>query len=185
VQAPDTFVAAAARNPVCNLSLMVGTSDIPDWCFVEIYGKEGKKYFSESPSVDDLCQFHQKSPISHISKVQCGFCIFVQEQFLMSMLERVEFARANGRYSVDAMNSPLLDESINLQVKTPTLFLLGAQDLRVPVSNGLQVFLYASPLIYGQKDASFIFSAVKIFTSGISFIVFLFSNTLEHFLSLH
>ncbi|ONM06404.1 Acylamino-acid-releasing enzyme [Zea mays] len=90
-QAPDTFVAAAARNPVCNLSLMVGTSDIPDWCFVEIYGKEGKKYFSESPSVDDLCQFHQKSPISHIAKV-----------------------------------------------KTPTLFLLGAQDLRVPVSNGLQ-----------------------------------------------
>ncbi|KAJ1295586.1 hypothetical protein BS78_01G234800 [Paspalum vaginatum] len=90
-QAPDTFVAAAARNPVCNLSLMVGTTDIPDWCFVEIYGKEGKKYFSESPSVDDLCLFHQKSPISHISKV-----------------------------------------------KTPTLFLLGAQDLRVPVSNGLQ-----------------------------------------------
>ncbi|XP_062200721.1 acylamino-acid-releasing enzyme 1 isoform X2 [Phragmites australis] len=90
-QAPNTFVAAAARNPVCNLSLMVGTTDIPDWCFVEIYGREGKNYFSESPSVDDLCQFHQKSPISHISKV-----------------------------------------------KTPTLFLLGAQDLRVPVSNGLQ-----------------------------------------------
>lgn len=94
------------------------------------------------------------------------------------MLERVEFARANRRYSVDAMNSPSLDESINLQVKTPTLFLLGAQDLRVPVSNGLQVFLYASPLIYGQKEASFIFSAVKMFASVISFIVFLFSNTL-------
>lgn len=26
-----------------------------------------------------------------------------------------------------------------LQVKTPTLFLLGAKDLRVPVSNGIQV----------------------------------------------
>ncbi|KAB8112754.1 hypothetical protein EE612_051449, partial [Oryza sativa] len=90
-QAPGTFVAAAARNPVCNLSLMVGTTDIPEWCFVEIYGKEGKNCFSEYPSFDDLCQFHQKSPISHISKVS-----------------------------------------------TPTLFLLGAQDLRVPVSNGLQ-----------------------------------------------
>ncbi|KAF2913587.1 hypothetical protein DAI22_10g096400 [Oryza sativa Japonica Group] len=70
---------------------MVGTTDIPEWCFVEIYGKEGKNCFSEYPSFDDLCQFHQKSPISHISKVS-----------------------------------------------TPTLFLLGAQDLRVPVSNGLQ-----------------------------------------------
>ncbi|KAM0887517.1 hypothetical protein ACQ4PT_028975 [Festuca glaucescens] len=90
-QAPETFVAAAARNPVCNLSLMVGTTDIPEWCFLEIYGKEGKNCFTESPSADILTQFYQKSPIAHISKV-----------------------------------------------KTPTLFLLGAKDLRVPVSNGLQ-----------------------------------------------
>uniref|UniRef100_A0A452ZGS2 acylaminoacyl-peptidase n=2 Tax=Aegilops tauschii subsp. strangulata TaxID=200361 RepID=A0A452ZGS2_AEGTS len=90
-QAPETFVAAAARNPVCNLQLMVGTTDIPDWCFLEVYGKEGKNCFTESPLADTLTQFYQKSPISHISKV-----------------------------------------------KTPTLFLLGAKDLRVPVSNGLQ-----------------------------------------------
>ncbi|VAH08981.1 unnamed protein product [Triticum turgidum subsp. durum] len=90
-QAPETFVAAAARNPVCNLQLMVGTTDIPDWCFLEVYGKEGKNCFTESPLADSLTKFYQKSPISHISKV-----------------------------------------------KTPTLFLLGAKDLRVPVSNGLQ-----------------------------------------------
>ncbi|WOK98653.1 acylamino-acid-releasing enzyme 1 [Canna indica] len=90
-QAPDRFVAAAARNPVCNLSLMVGTSDIPDWCYTETYGKEGKNYFSEAPTIEHLSLFYNKSPISHISKV-----------------------------------------------KVPTLFLLGAQDLRVPVSNGLQ-----------------------------------------------
>ncbi|XP_073144166.1 acylamino-acid-releasing enzyme 1 isoform X4 [Henckelia pumila] len=90
-QAPDRFVAAAARNPVCNLALMVGTSDIPDWCFFEAYGSEGKALFTESPSSEHLAFFHSKSPISHISKV-----------------------------------------------KTPTLFLLGAKDLRVPVSNGLQ-----------------------------------------------
>ncbi|KAH9764688.1 Acylamino-acid-releasing enzyme [Citrus sinensis] len=90
-QAPDKFVAAAARNPLCNLALMVGTTDIPDWCYVESYGSKGKDSFTESPSVEDLTRFHSKSPISHISKV-----------------------------------------------KTPTIFLLGAQDLRVPVSNGLQ-----------------------------------------------
>ncbi|KAJ4767510.1 Acylamino-acid-releasing enzyme [Rhynchospora pubera] len=90
-QAPDRFVAAVARNPVCNLSLMVGTTDIPDWVYFESCGKEGKNYFSESPSVEYLSLFYQKSPISHLSKV-----------------------------------------------KTPVLFLLGAQDLRVPMSNGLQ-----------------------------------------------
>ncbi|KAF6173421.1 hypothetical protein GIB67_027116 [Kingdonia uniflora] len=90
-QAPDRFVAAAARNPVCNLALMVGTTDIPDWCYVEAYGNKGKSLFTEAPSMEHLHLFYDKSPISHISKV-----------------------------------------------KTPTLFLLGAQDLRVPVSNGLQ-----------------------------------------------
>ncbi|CAL0328083.1 unnamed protein product [Lupinus luteus] len=90
-QAPEKFVAAAARNPVCNLALMTGTTDIPDWCYAETYGTIGSEKFTEAPSVDDLAQFYSKSPISHISKV-----------------------------------------------KTPTLLLLGAQDLRVPVTNGLQ-----------------------------------------------
>lgn len=30
-QHPDAFTSAVLRNPVCNLSLMVGLSDIPDW----------------------------------------------------------------------------------------------------------------------------------------------------------
>lgn len=141
LQAPDTFIAAAARNPVCNLSLMVGTTDIPDWCFVEVYGKEGKKYYSESPSVDDLRQFHQKSPISHISKVQSDYAFFIQEQFLKSFSSKKgRICTFKGRYSGNVMKNQLLDKFSILQVKTPTLFLLGAQDLRVPVSNGLQVF---------------------------------------------
>lgn len=90
-QAPSRFIVAAVRNPVCNISLMVGTTDIPDWCYIEAYGTHGKELFSEAPSVDDLSLFYNKSPISHLSKV-----------------------------------------------KVPVLFLLGAQDLRVPVSNGLQ-----------------------------------------------
>ncbi|XP_058105448.1 acylamino-acid-releasing enzyme isoform X2 [Magnolia sinica] len=90
-QAPDRFAVAAVRNPVCNLALMVGTSDIPDWCYVESYGSEGKAIFTEAPSAEHLHLLHSKSPISHLSKV-----------------------------------------------KSPVLFLLGAQDLRVPVSNGLQ-----------------------------------------------
>ncbi|KAI5397375.1 acylamino-acid-releasing enzyme [Lathyrus oleraceus] len=90
-QAPEKFVAAAAKNPVCNLELMVGTTDVPDWCFVQSYGIKGRDRFTEAPSAKDLALFYSKSPIAHISKV-----------------------------------------------KTPTIFLLGAQDLRVPIWNGLQ-----------------------------------------------
>ncbi|KAK4783154.1 hypothetical protein SAY86_007528 [Trapa natans] len=90
-QAPDRFAAAAARNPVCNLALMVGTTDIPEWCYVESCGTAWKDNYSEAPSMEHLSLFHSKSPISHIFKV-----------------------------------------------KTPTLFLLGAHDRRVPITNGLQ-----------------------------------------------
>ncbi|XP_017226987.1 acylamino-acid-releasing enzyme isoform X2 [Daucus carota subsp. sativus] len=90
-QAPDKFVAAAVRNPVCNLSLMVGTTDIPDWCYVGAYGSKGKSLFTEAPSAEHLAELYRKSPISHVSKV-----------------------------------------------KAPTLFLLGAMDVRVPIPDGLQ-----------------------------------------------
>lgn len=90
-QAPDRFKAAAMRNPVCNLALMVGTTDIPEWCFVESFGSDGLSTYTEAPSPELLKIFHDKSPTAHLPKV-----------------------------------------------KTPTLFLLGAKDLRVPVSNGLQ-----------------------------------------------
>uniref|UniRef100_A0A0A9DNG0 Peptidase S9 prolyl oligopeptidase catalytic domain-containing protein n=1 Tax=Arundo donax TaxID=35708 RepID=A0A0A9DNG0_ARUDO len=66
-QAPEMFVVAAARNPVCNLSLMIGTTDIPDWCYMVACGTEAKQYASESPSPDHLRLFYQKSPIAHIS----------------------------------------------------------------------------------------------------------------------
>ncbi|XP_071940515.1 acylamino-acid-releasing enzyme-like isoform X1 [Coffea arabica] len=90
-QAPDKFAAACARNPACNLSLMVGTTDIPDWVYVESFGSEGKSIFTEVASPENLTAFYNKSPVSHISKVE-----------------------------------------------TPTLLLLGAKDLRVPVSSGIQ-----------------------------------------------
>jgi len=48
---------------------MVGTTDIPDWCYVETYGTKGKDKFTEAPSAEDLTLFYSKSPISHLSKV--------------------------------------------------------------------------------------------------------------------
>jgi len=69
-QAPDRFVVGAAQNPVCNLALMIGTTDIPDWCYMVACGTEAKQYASESPSPDHLRLFYEKSLIAHISKVK-------------------------------------------------------------------------------------------------------------------
>ena len=39
-QHPERFCCGVLRNPVMDLSLMVGVSDIPDWCFVEATGSK-------------------------------------------------------------------------------------------------------------------------------------------------
>lgn len=39
-QFPDRFCCAGLRNPVLNIAVMVGVSDIPDWCYVEALGTE-------------------------------------------------------------------------------------------------------------------------------------------------
>ncbi|GBG58646.1 hypothetical protein CBR_g47 [Chara braunii] len=91
-QAPDLFRTAVLRNPVCNVSSMVGITDIPDWCFTEAMGGvRGPSAYSEIPRVEDLQTFYRISPAAHIDKV-----------------------------------------------KVPTLFLLGKEDRRVPMSNALQ-----------------------------------------------
>lgn len=87
-QAPDRFVTAAVRNPVTNISSMVGITDIPDWCYVEALRKDE---YTEAPSESNLARFYRASPLAHVNKV-----------------------------------------------KVPCLFLLGAQDRRVPISNGFQ-----------------------------------------------
>lgn len=62
-------MAAAAINHVCNFALMVGTTDIPDWCFVEACGTIARSRFMEAPSTEDLVLLYSKSPILHVSKV--------------------------------------------------------------------------------------------------------------------
>ncbi|KAJ6903563.1 hypothetical protein NC651_020903 [Populus alba x Populus x berolinensis] len=167
-QAPDKFVAAAARNPVCNLASMVGITDIPDWCYVETYGVEGKTKFTEAPSAEDLVLFHSKSPISHISKmhgmlynnsqallfavVQCKGKQYVENEeselhgkknslVIYQNINDVSVfskSKGGGNRKPETLNLFPLSFSHIGRVKTPTIFVLGAQDLRVPLSNGLQ-----------------------------------------------
>ncbi|GAX72583.1 hypothetical protein CEUSTIGMA_g39.t1 [Chlamydomonas eustigma] len=70
-QHPEAFKAGVLRNPVCNLSLMVGISDITDWCYVETFGsEEGKRRAKTVPDPEDLAALYAISPIAHIHKVK-------------------------------------------------------------------------------------------------------------------
>ncbi|GJP44976.1 hypothetical protein CLOM_g4369 [Closterium sp. NIES-68] len=69
-QEPDRFRTAVLRNPVTNIASMVGTTDIPDWCFVEAFGQPGMAAFSDAPSAAELQAFLKASPVSHASKVK-------------------------------------------------------------------------------------------------------------------
>ena len=47
----NRFKCGVMRNPVCNVALMSGISDIPDWCFVEVFGtEEGRRRFRVDPT---------------------------------------------------------------------------------------------------------------------------------------
>ncbi|KAL4858184.1 Acylamino-acid-releasing enzyme 1 [Chlorella vulgaris] len=69
-QHPAAFKCAVLRNPVCDLSLMIHVSDIPDWCFVEAWGSaEGLRRAGAAPTNEDIQRFAAVSPITHVDKV--------------------------------------------------------------------------------------------------------------------
>ena len=76
-QFPSVFRAAVARNPVIDISQMVGVTDIPDWCWVEALGigapQGGYDYSTfTTPAADVLARMRACSPIEHVQNVQAA-----------------------------------------------------------------------------------------------------------------
>ena len=62
----DFYKAASVHNPVENFATMSGTSDIPDWCYVQA----GVKYDPTSPPTSkDYTELLSHSPMSGCDKV--------------------------------------------------------------------------------------------------------------------
>lgn len=70
-QYPEAFKSAVLRNPVCNISLMIHLTDIPDWCFIETFGSsEGLKRAQNRVTLEDLYEMEKKSPIVFVEHVK-------------------------------------------------------------------------------------------------------------------
>ncbi|GBF91528.1 hypothetical protein Rsub_04268 [Raphidocelis subcapitata] len=98
-QFPDRWRCAGLRNPVLNIALMVGITDIPDWCYVETMGtEEGRRRYRPDPTPEDLAHFAASSPIAHVAKVRAPLA------FMLGAKDR-RIPLEDGRRYIDAVRA--------------------------------------------------------------------------------
>eukprot|EP00041_Stephanoeca_diplocostata_P025471 m.668060 g.668060 ORF g.668060 m.668060 type:complete len:813 (-) comp22753_c0_seq6:320-2758(-) len=134
-QFPSTYKATVIRNPVICMATMVGSTDIPDWCYTEI----GAEF--------DTCARQGNPPADIVRSAPCvmlTICVFVKVRCHLSC-ETGEHV-AIGWRCVDASVLPVWLQlermrqasplSLASNVRAPSLVLIGAKDKRVPVNQG-------------------------------------------------
>ena len=139
-QQPRRFRCAVLRNPVCDLSLMIHVSDIPDWCYVEAWGSaEGRRRAGARPTAEDVARFWGVSPIAHVDKVQRR--LPPQARHAAPSAAAQQCCR-RPRSTSAVLHKPRAARRLlprrPPQVTAPLLFLLGARDRRVPMDDAKQ-----------------------------------------------
>lgn len=109
---PDEFGAAVLRNPVCDLSLMVHVTDIPDWCYVEAWGsEEGMARLSQQPSEEDMARFRSVSPVQYVDAIKTPMLFLLgakDERYVLVIVgaDSMAYQGAHGRWQAYAVGAP-------------------------------------------------------------------------------
>jgi acylaminoacyl-peptidase len=69
-QYPDLYRATVMRNPVINVATMSGSTDIPDWCYVESLGNDMRNYDDDNHNVDIVSKMYLSSPMRYVDNVK-------------------------------------------------------------------------------------------------------------------
>jgi acylaminoacyl-peptidase len=84
-QFPDFYKCAILHNPVTNIANMIGTTDIPDWCFIEA-GFD--PYEHKIITKEILEKAFEISPMFHVSKVKSPVLFLLGEVDLRVPIEQ-------------------------------------------------------------------------------------------------
>jgi len=77
-QHPEMFKVAVMRNPVTDISTMIGATDIPEWCLVEACGIEAFNNRSFNiPTEEDRIRMFRASPMYHVDKVEAPTLLMI------------------------------------------------------------------------------------------------------------
>eukprot|EP00041_Stephanoeca_diplocostata_P025469 m.668002 g.668002 ORF g.668002 m.668002 type:complete len:365 (-) comp22753_c0_seq1:320-1414(-) len=76
-QFPSTYKATVIRNPVICMATMVGSTDIPDWCYTEIGAEFDTCARQGNPPADILERMRQASPLSLASNVRAPSLVLI------------------------------------------------------------------------------------------------------------
>jgi acylaminoacyl-peptidase len=73
-QFPERYKVTVIRNPVIDIASMVGSSDIPDWCWTESGGQYDP---AVAPSGETLARMHAVSPLARVSAVRAPSLVLI------------------------------------------------------------------------------------------------------------